>query len=297
MKISVGITDIGAECFPLVPPWVTSLRGEAPEDAAFLSGGALAVLHNLVMQAEVPHALWREHLALRAAEACVIFAGRSERAGELRDAVQFLNPGDQPGPAGEVYQSWRQAVARPVSVKVLRRALPATAPEQVTNGFNMTGLGAPIPRAASVLQTVLADTPRAHTTALILADAALARALGWSHVVPVLALGLKRGDLRKTDTDLCLACHCAVREAVAEGMRTAAELKRRAARLREVSPKLRAKGAEAAVELFLTREALAPTGLTSLRSDRAARRFCDRLVDLGAVRELTGRETFRLYGV
>lgn len=39
-----------------------------------------------------------------------------------------------------------------------------------------------------------------------------------------------------------------------------------------------------------------PTVLTSLRSDRAARRFCDRLVDLGVVRELTGRDTFRLYG-
>tara|TARA_R100000687_G_scaffold77703_1_gene70407 strand:+ start:278 stop:397 length:120 start_codon:yes stop_codon:yes gene_type:complete len=32
-------------------------------------------------------------------------------------------------------------------------------------------------------------------------------------------------------------------------------------------------------------------------SDRAARRLCDRLVDLGVVRELTGRDTFRLYGV
>ena len=28
-----------------------------------------------------------------------------------------------------------------------------------------------------------------------------------------------------------------------------------------------------------------------------ARRFCDRLVELGAARELTGRETFRLYGI
>ncbi|MEM9212005.1 MAG: DUF1403 family protein [Pseudomonadota bacterium] len=52
-----------------------------------------------------------------------------------------------------------------------------------------------------------------------------------------------------------------------------------------------------AVALFLSEDALPPMALTSLRSDRAARRFCDRLVELGAVRELTGRDTFRLYGV
>ena len=67
--------------------------------------------------------------------------------------------------------------------------------------------------------------------------------------------------------------------------------------MKEVAPKLRARGSNEAVALFLSRDAAAPTALTSLRSDRAARRFCDRLVELGAVRELTGRETFRLYGV
>ena len=67
--------------------------------------------------------------------------------------------------------------------------------------------------------------------------------------------------------------------------------------MKEVGPKLRAKGADEAVGLFLGQDAVAPATLTSLRSDRAARRFCDRLVELSAVRELTGRDTFRLYGI
>ena len=67
--------------------------------------------------------------------------------------------------------------------------------------------------------------------------------------------------------------------------------------MRTVVPELRAKGAVRAVELFLTQDALAPAALAGIMSDRAARRLCDRLADLEAVRELTGRDSFRLYGV
>ena len=74
------------------------------------------------------------------------------------------------------------------------------------------------------------------------------------------------------------------------------DLARAAARLQAVAPKLRAKAAGRAVDLFLSRDALVP-GALAFMSDRAARRLCDRLVALGAVRELTGRDTFRLYGV
>ena len=288
------IDDI--KTLPQVPSWVTLGRPETLEDVAFLSGAALSHLHLLLSPDDVPETLLRERLALRAAEACVTHQGRPERTSELRDAVAFLQPGDSPGPAGEIYLCWQRAVERPVSITALRRALSEVDAEQMATWLD-AGQGAPVPRAASVLQAVLADRPRALGTALILADAALAQALGWTHVLPILALGLKRFDLRKTSAELRLACHRAIAAAAVEVTRESTDLVRRAARLKEVAPKLRARGSDEAVALFLSRDAVAPTALTSLRSDRAARRFCDRLVELGAVRELTGRDTFRLYGV
>ena len=145
------------------------------------------------------------------------------------------------------------------------------------------------------LEAVLREAPRADEAALILADAVLAQSLGWDHVVPLLAAGLKRADLRKQGDDLRFACHRALISSVVEAVRLAADLARRARHLKAVAPKLRAKGAGDAVEMFLTRDAVAPSVLPL--PDRAARRLCDRLVDLGAVRELTGRDTFRLYGI
>ena len=277
-----------------MPVWVTLGRAETPEDVAFLSGAALAQLHIVLSCNDLPHALLRDRLALAAAEVCVTFSGRPERAGELRDALHLLRPGDLPGPAGDVYLCWRRAAERPVSVKALHRALPETAPEQIAMALD-AGQGAPVARAAMALEAVLTQAPRADVPALILADAALAQALGWDHLLPVLAGGLKRADLRKRGDDLRLACHRAVIASALEATRFAADLARRAAHLKTVAPKLRAKGAGEAVAIFLTRDAVAPAALPL--PDRAARRLCDRLVDLGAVRELTGRDTFRLYGV
>jgi len=208
----------------------------------------------------------------------------------------LLRPGDLPGPAGETYLSWRRAVERPVSVKTLGRALSGLEVEEIA-GWLDAGQGAPVSRAATVLEAVLTKAPRLEVPALILADAALAQALGWDHLVPLLAAGLKRADLRKRGKDLRLACHHAVTASAIEVVRLAADLARRTERLTAVAPKLRAKGAKEATEMFLTQDAVAPSALASLNSNRAARRFCDRLVELGAVRELTGRDTFRLYGV
>ncbi len=285
-----------------MPSWVTSARAQTLEDVAFLSGAALATLHLVVGRDDVPHALLRDRLSLTASEACMHMLGRPERAGDIRDAVHLLRPGDQPGPAGAIYLQWQRAAARPVSVKMLQRALPSVTVEQIATWLDI-GRGGPVMRAATVLETVLTTHPREETMALILADAVLAQSLGWAHILPLLAVGLKSRDLRTQGVDLQLACHKALVTSIGATLPIASDLTRRAARLRAVIPKLRAKGAGDAVALFLSRDALSPsvaladptTGVGM--SDRAARRLCDRLVDLGVVRELTGRDTFRLYGV
>lgn len=291
------------EALPVLPPlpgWITAAPAETPEAAAFRSGAALAHLALVAAAAEVPLALWRDRLALTAAAACVGLTGRREGERALRDAAHLTKAGDDPGPAGKVLRQWSRAVARPISITHLGRALDGVAVERIALCLDAAGL-TPVERAAGVLEAVLTDAPRAETVALILADAMLAKSLGWTHVLPLLALALKPRDLRLRGDDLRLACHRAVATGVGQALLLAADLARAAARLKGVVPKLRAKAAGRAVELFLSRDALAPSALVkemhSSMSDRAARRLCDRLVDLGAVRELTGRDTFRLYGV
>lgn len=294
MKIDVPMLSHGPDTLPPMPSWVSSRKADTLEDMAFLSGSALAHLHLLVTSAAVPQCLLRERLALRAAEACMVLIGRSERSGELRDAIHLLRPGDLPGPAGDIYLGWRRAVERPLSVKILQRAFPDVEAATIAR-WSDAGAGAPVTRAASVLEAVLTEAPRMEAAALALADAALAQALGWDHVLPLMAAGLKRADLNKRGEELRLASHRGVRVSSIEGVRLATDLARRVARLNAVAPKLRAKGAGAAVDMFLTRDAIAPAALPL--ADRAARRLCDRLVELKAVREVTGRDTFRLYGV
>jgi hypothetical protein len=66
-----------------------------------------------------------------------------------------------------------------------------------------------------------------------------------------------------------------------------------------VAPKLRAKPAAKIVDLLLAEDCVSPAEAVRQApiTDRAARRLFDRLVALGAVRELSGRPSFRLYGL
>lgn len=268
---------------------------ESAEKAAFRAGAALAHLGLVIAAEEVPPMLLRSRLALVAAEACAGLAGRREGATALRDALHLTKAGDDPGPAGRIYRQWSRVVARPISVAHLTRALEGFEADRIALCIDAVGTS-PIARAAQVIEAVLTDSPRAETAALILADAVLSKALGRDHLLPLMSLALKPRDLRLRGDNLRLACHVAVVAGVGQVLPLAGNLARAAVRLQTTVPKLRAKGAARAVELFLSRDALAPAALDFM-SDRAARRLCERLVALGAVRELTGRDTFRLYGL
>lgn len=280
---------------PNLPGWILFGPAESLNAAAFRSGAALAHLTFVTTAANLPKALWRDRLALAAAEVCLSHAGRREGARALRDAVYLTKAGDDPGPAGRNFRQWSRAVARPMSVAHLSRVLDGISADRIAPCLDAV-LANPVERAAATIEAVLGDSPRAETVALILADAVLSRAMGWDNLVPLLGLAMTAREVRLRGDDLRLACHRRVVAGAAQAVPLAADLTRRAARLQAVVPKLRAKAAGRAVEVFLSCDALAPATLDFM-SDRAARRLCDRLVSLEVIRELTGRDTFRLYGL
>lgn len=267
------------------------------EDAAFRSGWALAGISACLQKDGVPFALWRERLALFAAEATLALSGQPVRAADLRDSLHLARPQDNPGPAGEVYRSWRRAVALPLTYPALARALPQIAGADLTRLWQTTS-APPVVQAATLLEVALQMCPTDEVAALILADAVLARAMGWAHLLPLLAVGLSFRDLRKSGDALRLACHQALAVVAPKAEAEAQDLARRATKLLAVAPQLRAKPVAAAIGLFLSCDAVsASQDLAGLMTDRAARRLCQRLAVLGVVRELTGRDTFRLYGL
>ena len=135
-----------------------------------------------------------------------------------------------------------------------------------------------------------------------LADAVLAERLNWPFALPMLAAQLRSPAARPALSDLAGGAGTtrvlfAYAQAAAQACDRSAELGRRAQKLFQAAPKLRAKGAGAALRALLDDDSLSATTPIGGLSERGARRLFDRLVALDAVRELTGRATFRLYGL
>jgi len=293
---------------PAAPPGKDLLA-----EAAFTAGAALAALSSRVHAAAPWSGVWRRRLALKAAAASVKNARRGEDELLLRDSFVLCPAGGDPGPGGRMLLAWREldrsdplandsvlhlAKTLDLSVDDALRGAIAAAQE-----FAASGRGAPF-AAADTVKAVLVHRPDSELLALWLADAVLARRLGWPLPVPLLAAALLHPSLRAAgrrphpaNPGWTQACCAAYTLAAAQACDLHAELGRHAEKLLAAAPQLRAKGASAVIAALLDEDAVLSSGRDGSTSARARRRLFDRLVALGAVRELTGRTTSRLYGL
>ncbi|KQU74503.1 hypothetical protein ASC75_21035 [Aminobacter sp. DSM 101952] len=307
-----------APSLPTVPGWARASQSVAdPAEAAFCAGAALQALDQLVRSEPVWAGAWRQRLALKCAANACRQAGRSEDEAALRDAWLLRKGNDDPGPAGNLFAAWRLlAVHAPVidgprlSAVVEKlglrwddglAGLPEAVDELVRNGP-----AAPF-AVAAVMGRVTQAAPSAERLAWWLGDLTLAAKLRWPRPVPLLMSQFFSPALRSAEgrgqrigplddgfgRALCLA----LGQAVVEACRQAADMSRRADRLQSVVPKLRAKGAGEVVRKLFDDDAVPGTLVTANLSRFAARRLFERLETFEAVRELSGRSSFRLYGL
>lgn len=306
-----------------VPGWARP-RGPATDaaEAAFAAGAALHALDLLVRANPAWAGAWRQRLALTCAVNACRLAGRSETQAALRDAWLLRKAGDDPGPAGSILGAFRQLATQPPAldrdglVGVVERlglrwdeafaGLPAAIADLVH-----AGPAAPF-AAVEVMRRTVTAAPGAEPLAWWLGDLVLAAKLRWPRPVPLLMAqafspALRSGDGRGRrlrpggegpDREAFARALClAVADGASEACRLAADLARRAQRLSAVTPKLRAKGAGEVVARLLDDDAVPGTLTTQNLSRFAARRLFERLQGFEAVRELSGRPTFRLYGL
>ncbi|ANN61886.1 hypothetical protein A9174_33665 (plasmid) [Mesorhizobium loti NZP2037] len=303
---------------PTVPGWALAAGGALSDaSAAFQAGAALAALDTLARAQPACAGAWRQRLALNCAAASMRLAGRAENVAALRDAWQLCPASADPGPAGAIFGAWRQLCGQPpaASAERLEKVVDqlgihwdsAAFADLSTHIKNLSEAQRPAPfAAAAIAARVVATRPDAELLAWWLADLVLAQSLRWPRPLPLLmaqAFGPAfRGEaggkrIRPGEKGFERAVCVALVQAAAEACRLAAELSRRAEKLLALAPKLRAKGAGEVIFMLLNEDAVSGSLTTKNVSRFAARRLFERLQQLDAVRELSGRTTFRLFGL
>jgi hypothetical protein len=312
-------TPAAQTVLPVLPPmpgWARSGATVTATEAAFQAGAALAALDARVRAdaRSAPFAgAWRRRLALKAAAASTRIARRGEDEASLRDAFLLRQGGDDPGPAGRLLVAWRgldrSAPLSEDSVSHVAETLALLVDDTLraaiieVQQLAASAQAAPF-AAARAAQVVVAQRPDAEILSLWLADAVLAARLKWPRPLPLIAGALVHPSLRRGghrpypgDPDWTLTCCLAYGRAAVEACDLFSTLGRSSQQLLAVAPRLRAKGAGAVIKTLLDEDAVLASARRGAISDRGARRLFDRLVALGGVRELTGRATFRLYGL
>lgn len=303
-------------------PDAQSLAAEGLEDVAIASGAAIGALDAMVRRQERWAGAWRQRLALAAAAVTTRQAGRVEDEAALRDSVLLTRPGDDVGPAGRMLLVWRRLAVRPAeelltegSIAGVLDALGLARDDETAAdlAYELRQLAATEGAVGTLVGAFAAVERRGlpRTVGAWFADALLAQRLGWTHAVPLLggegagasgsgrprrpsgmvATGIEAVPER-TKTFLAAQARAALR-----AVDLSADIERRADRLIAVAPSLRARGANVVVDRLLSDDAIVASEKIAGMTDRSLRRLFERLLELGAVRELSGRPAFRIYGI
>jgi hypothetical protein len=315
--------DSFAATSPTPPVWPAKLPGwallrgrEASDvDAAFAAGIALKSLDDLVRAAPVWADCWRARQALACAVSAVRLIGRNEEQAALRDAVLLTAPGDDPGPAGRLVLAFQRLAAkkRTINSKILEdltglMGLHRDGISDIADRFDdAVQSGGVVPfAAADLVANICAARPDAEILAWWLADRLVAEKLGWDCCVPLL-IGERygaafktiggRGRVRPGEPGFARAVCLAQVAGTTEALRQANEIGGRAEKLLAAAPKVRTKGADAVFKRLLEEDAISASAPGSKLSRWAGSRLFERLEGLGAVRELSGRTSFRFFGL
>lgn len=304
---------------PPLPAWANENISISQMDRAFSAGARLAAISAL-LRAEPPYlGALSERLAFQAAAATNRSSGRPEDEDEIRDQW-LLRPREEDLPqAAQTLACWLRLPRQQGGIQALRpdviEALavgfgrPLSEPVEDTLRSVQSGVrhaSNPVEAAARASAAFFRQEPRHEAIAHFLSDVVLAERLGWRRPLPLLALSvaapvLRAGGVRRrplpNDPDWEFAVFGAYALSASRAYQLASYLSGKAMGLVQIAPRLRAKRSDKVVEALLSHAFLPGSRSIAGMTDRGMRRIFDRLVAVGAVREVSGRATFRIYGL